>query len=157
MRIRKDDPHQITPGGDTLTWLLTYSRSTLRLVGRRRFLASSSLTGSRSIFRLVGRLRFSASSSPIGSRSTLRLVGCLRLSSILVFLLFGSILRFVKGFLQLLPRLKMRLPPRRDINDLTRLGITSGWFGFRIPRFEDTESPHFDAVPFDQSFPHGLE
>ena len=51
----------------------------------------------------------------------------------------------------------MRLPPRRDIHDLTgpRIPRCRLWFG--VPRFQHTESTHFDSAPFDQLFTHRRE
>ena len=51
----------------------------------------------------------------------------------------------------------MRLPPRRDIYDLTCPGIPRCRLGFRRFGFQHPESTHFDAVPFDQLFPHRRE
>ena len=63
----------------------------------------------------------------------------------------------MQSFLEILAWLEVRLPPCRDIHDLTRPRISSGWLGFRRFHRKHTESPHLNAVPFNELFPHGFE
>ena len=63
----------------------------------------------------------------------------------------------MQRLLQLIPQPEMRLPPRRNIHNLTRPRIPRSRLGFGIFRFEDAESPNLDTIPFDELLAHDLE
>ena len=63
----------------------------------------------------------------------------------------------MQSFPEILPRLEMRLPSRRNIYDLSRPRIPRFGLGLRRFDFQDTEPPDFDAIPFDELLAHRRE